>query len=132
MCVSKKEFLKRPEGRRTWFFEVYEPELLEAGVRWGPLKPVAEPEPKPEPEPEPEPEPQPRVERDAQRPPPPTPWEILGVEPDAEPAAVSKAFKELAKRYHPDRFEALDSEFKNLAHKKFVQLKAAHDELLGG
>ena len=56
---------------------------------------------------------------------------MLGLEPGADREAVVKAFKELAKRYHPDRFEALDPEFKELAHGKFIQLMAAMDELLG-
>jgi hypothetical protein len=142
--LHKKEHQKRRKGRREWFFGQYEEELLASGVRpkratRGPRAkpkprkerrqrrppPAAEPPPRPEPPPPPEPPP-------AAKPvDPPTAWEQLGLEPGADREAIVGAFRELAKRYHPDRFEALDAEFKALAHTRFIALKAAMDELLG-
>lgn len=93
-----------------------------------PPKPERAPEPKPRPEPPPRPEPKPPP------PPPPapepTPYEVLGLEPGASRSDVQQAFRTLAKRYHPDRFETLDEDFRELAQAKFIRLKSACDELL--
>lgn len=52
------------------------------------------------------------------------PAEVLGVPPDAGPDQVRRAFRRLARRYHPDR-NADPS-----ALKRFLAIKAAHDRLL--
>lgn len=150
--LHKKEHQKRREGRREWFFGQYEEELLAKGVRpdratRGPRAkteakakakgkprkerqqrrppPASKPPPVPEPPPASKPPPAPEPVE------PPTAWEQLGLEPGADREAIVGAFRELAKRYHPDRFEALDPEFKELAHTRFIALKAAMDELVG-
>jgi DnaJ-domain-containing protein 1 len=156
---AKKDWLAQRKGKRTWFFDVYEQELLAAGVRPGDWEDAADADPeggadegegarrdrsrraeppppppkgerrrrrKPRPEPEPEPPPPPPPARE------PTPYEVLGLEEGAAAEDVTRAFRDLAKRYHPDRFDALDEEFRALAHKKFLQLKAAYDALSGG
>lgn len=133
--ARKRDHLARRTGRRTWFFGAYAEELWAAGVRperaaearrpagarppprSRPAPPPPEPSASAPPPPPPEPSP----------PPEPTPHEVLGLEPQAGREEAERAFRELAKRYHPDRFEALDEEFRALAHRKFVQLKAALD-----
>lgn len=42
--------------------------------------------------------------------PEPTHYEILGVEPDATPAQIRRAYQKLASRHHPDK-EGVDGEF---------------------
>lgn len=37
-------------------------------------------------------------------------YTLLGVDPDATPAEVKKAFRTFARRYHPDRFSGDDAE----------------------
>jgi curved DNA-binding protein CbpA len=56
--------------------------------------------------------------------------EILGVDSDASEAAILAAFRERSKQVHPDRFQALDEDFRSLAHEKFIELKRARDRLL--
>lgn len=144
----KKEHERRRPDRRTWFFGLYADELLEAGWKPGRSRPVpdagrAGPGPGPKPGPEPKTGPRP----DQRRPPPPAdsappppvtppppppkgPHEVLGVAATASRDEVEAAFREQAKRYHPDRFAALDPEFLALAERRFKELGAAREELL--
>lgn len=57
--------------------------------------------------------------------------EILGLAPGATPEEIKAAFRELAKKYHPDRVAHLGDEFKELAHKKFVEIRSAYERLGG-
>ncbi|MGE0713094.1 MAG: DnaJ domain-containing protein [Planctomycetota bacterium] len=155
----KREHQRRRSGRREWFFGAYADELWAEGHRPhrartgaapradappperrarrepergrepgpGPER-AAPPQPESAPEPTPEPAPEPAAAPPLAR--EPTPWEVLGLEEGAPEEEVQRAFRELAKRYHPDRFEALDEDFRALAEAKFVRLKAAYDELL--
>ena len=53
-------------------------------------------------------------------------YQILGVEIDATPKDVSKTFKKLALKWHPDRH----SEFqKSFAHRKFLEIMEAYEVL---
>ena len=59
------------------------------------------------------------------------PYEVLGLEPGATREEFFKAFREQAKKYHPDRFAQLDDDFQRLAHEKFIALKQAFDAVVG-
>lgn len=56
-------------------------------------------------------------------------YEVLGVEHGASKEEIRRAYLELVKKYHPDRVAHLGEEFKELAHKKFVELQAAYERL---
>lgn len=61
---------------------------------------------------------------------PSSPYEVLGVDPNADNEEIRRRYRELAARYHPDRFSTMDDEdFKNLAAEKFKALQAAYEEL---
>lgn len=52
-------------------------------------------------------------------------YKILGLEPGADKAGVKKAYRRLAKKYHPDVNATAD------AAEKFLEITRAYDELLG-
>ena len=58
------------------------------------------------------------------------PYKVLGLREGATREEFIKAFRALAKKYHPDRFAHLDEEFQALAHRKFLRLRQAYDALL--
>jgi len=58
------------------------------------------------------------------------PYRILGIEKEASPGEIKAAYKSLAARYHPDKVQHLGKEFQELAHKKFVAIQGAYDELM--
>lgn len=55
--------------------------------------------------------------------------EVLGVTPGASSEEIRRAYLEMVKKYHPDRVAHLGEEFKELAHKKFVEIQAAYERL---
>ena len=55
--------------------------------------------------------------------------EVLGVDVDAGETTVKKAYRELVKKYHPDRVSHLGDEFRQLAHKKFLEIQDAYESL---
>ncbi|HSH69903.1 MAG TPA: TerB family tellurite resistance protein [Deferrisomatales bacterium] len=55
--------------------------------------------------------------------------EVLGVAADGDEATVKKAYRELVKKYHPDRVSHLGEEFRDLAHQKFLEIQNAYDRL---
>lgn len=56
------------------------------------------------------------------------PYQILGVSPNASDDDIKKAYRELAKKYHPDNYA--NSEFSDIANDKMQQINEAYDEIL--
>ena len=54
-------------------------------------------------------------------------YKILEVSPDATNHEIKKAFRELAKKYHPDKVAHLGEEIKKAAEVKFTTLNAAYE-----
>lgn len=54
-------------------------------------------------------------------------YKILEVSPDATNDEVKKAYRELAKKYHPDKVAHLGEDVKKAAEEKITQLNAAYD-----
>ena len=52
------------------------------------------------------------------------PYQVLGVSRDASDAQIKKAFRKLARQYHPDRNEGSES-----AEARFKEVQAAYDAI---
>lgn len=57
------------------------------------------------------------------------PYEVLGVASNASADEIKHAYRELAKKYHPDKVSHLGEEFREIAHRKFKEIQAAYDAL---
>lgn len=55
------------------------------------------------------------------------PYEVLGVSPNATDAEVKAAYRELAKKYHPDNYA--QSPLADLAEEKMKQVNEAYDKI---
>ena len=58
------------------------------------------------------------------------PYTVLGIQPGASQEEIRKAYHDLCKKYHPDRVNHLGSEFRDLAHEKFINIKKAYETLI--
>jgi DnaJ like chaperone protein len=56
-------------------------------------------------------------------------YDTLGVPPGASADEIKSAYRELAKKYHPDRVAHLGEEFSELAHTKFTEIQQAYERL---
>ena len=56
------------------------------------------------------------------------PYEVLGVTPETPEEEVKKAYRELAKKYHPDNYA--NTEFSDIANEKMKEINEAYDEIL--
>lgn len=56
-------------------------------------------------------------------------YAILGISPDATDEEVKKAYRALAKKYHPDRVSHLGEDMKKQAEEKFNRLSDAYDNI---
>ncbi|MCI8332807.1 MAG: J domain-containing protein [Clostridiales bacterium] len=55
------------------------------------------------------------------------PYSILGVAPNASDDEIKKAYRELAKKYHPDNYT--DSPLADIASEKMKEINQAYDEI---
>ncbi len=55
------------------------------------------------------------------------PYKVLGVSPYATDDEISKAYKNLAKKYHPDNYT--DNPLADLATEKMQEINQAYDEI---
>ncbi len=57
------------------------------------------------------------------------PYEVLGVSKDATPEEIKKAYRSLAKKYHPDNY--VNNPLADLASEKFKEINEAYEQLSG-
>ena len=56
------------------------------------------------------------------------PYQILGVSPSASEEEIKAAYRELAKKYHPDNYA--DNPLADLAQEKMQEINEAYDTLI--
>lgn len=55
------------------------------------------------------------------------PYEVLGVSPDADDNEIKKAYRELARKYHPDNYQ--NNPLADLAEEKMKEINEAYDAI---
>ncbi len=55
------------------------------------------------------------------------PYQVLGVSPNASDDEIKKAYRELARKYHPDNYH--DNPLADLAQEKMKEINAAYEEI---
>ncbi len=56
------------------------------------------------------------------------PYQVLGVKPDASDEEVKRAYRELARKYHPDNYQ--NNPLADLAEEKMKEINEAYDAIL--
>ena len=56
------------------------------------------------------------------------PYKVLGVSPSASDEDVKKAYRDLAKKYHPDNY--VNDPLADLAEQKMKEITAAYDQIM--
>lgn len=56
------------------------------------------------------------------------PYEVLGIKPGASEAEIKAAYKELVKKYHPDKY--INNPLADLAEEKMQEINEAYDTLM--
>ena len=56
-------------------------------------------------------------------------YAILGISPQATDAEVKQAYRNMAKKYHPDRVITEDEAIKKGAEEKFKQVQQAYEQI---
>jgi DnaJ-class molecular chaperone len=59
----------------------------------------------------------------------PSPWEILGVSPDATQREIRQAYQKLVQQYHPDKVGDMGPELRELAERRTKEITAAYNQL---
>ncbi len=57
-------------------------------------------------------------------------YAILGIAPGATTAEIKEAYRAAVAKYHPDKVTHLGKEFQELAHRKFVAIQEAYEQLM--
>ena len=56
-------------------------------------------------------------------------YQLLNIPYSANPAQITRAYREQMKRYHPDRVADLGTELQQVAHQKTLDIQRAYEEL---